>query len=159
YRVWVFDASTGRHGKQDGLVLDANGLVLETVVELEARGEVEGNLYERGSNAPVPGATIKLRTDSLVKLTTYSSTDVDGYFEFLGIPEGDFRLSTREPEGRRKAFGSGAIVEEGVRVRVDLYLEASGRVVGSVLNPPGAPEGAFPNVNVLISQDHQTIGA
>lgn len=158
YRVWVFDPTTGRHGSLDGLVVELNEQVVDTVVPLEVRGEVDGHLSE-SSGTPVPGATIKLITDSQVDLKTFSSTDVDGYFEFLGIPEGSFTLSTQEPGGRRKAKGAGEIVEEGERVTVDLELEAAGRVMGSVLNPPGAPAGLFANVNVLLEQSGQVIGA
>lgn len=159
YRLWVFDPSTGRFGSRKGLYLSNHAQVLETELELEIRGAVDGHLYERGSGAGVPGATIKLTVSSLRGLTTYSSTNVDGYFEFLGIPEGTFRLSTKEPEGRRKAYGSGSLEEEGERETVDLYLEASGGVMGTVLYPEGGPSGPFPNVNVLLEQDGQVIGA
>jgi hypothetical protein len=159
YRVRVFDPSTGRFGQSDWVSVDANGQVVTVDVTLEARGDVDGHLYEPESGLGIPGATIRLQTRSLRSFSTYSSTDVDGYFEFQGIPEGSFTLDTKEPEGRRLASGSGEILEEDQRVTVDLYLEAVGVVVGSVLNPVGQPEGLFANSNALIYESGQVVGA
>ncbi|MGH6690312.1 MAG: carboxypeptidase regulatory-like domain-containing protein, partial [Gammaproteobacteria bacterium] len=159
YRVWVFDPATGRHGEREGAWVEFNGHVREADVTLEVRGAVDGHLLDPGSGAGVPGATVKMNVSSLVPFVTYSSTNVEGYFEYLGIPEGTFTLRTKEPEGRRQASGSGAVGVEGERVTVDLVLEESGGVTGTVLNPPGAPAGPFANVNTLLFQDGQVIGA
>jgi hypothetical protein len=159
YLVWVFDPRAGRHGRSGTLKVQGNNQVVERDVVLEARGNVDGHLYEPNATAGIPGATIQLQTRSLVPFHTFSSTDVDGGFEFQGIPEGTFTLSTREPGGRRRASGEGAITEEDQNVTVDLFLEESGRVIGSVLNPVGAAEGLFPNSNTLIYQDGQVVGA
>ena len=159
YRVVVFDPATGRFGQSDWLSVDFNGQVVTADVTLQARGDVDGHLYEPESGLGVPGATIRLNSRSLRPFTTYSSTDVDGYFEFLGIPEGTFTLGTKEPGGRRLASGSGEIVEEDQLVTVDLYLEAVGRVVGTVLNPPGLPDGPFANANAVLYESGTVIGA
>ncbi|HXO41384.1 MAG TPA: Ig-like domain-containing protein, partial [Thermoanaerobaculia bacterium] len=89
---------------------------------------------------------------------TYSSTDLAGAFQFQGIPQGDFTLAAREPQGRRNASGQGTIAHEGDQVTVDLTLQQEGTVTGSVLNPAGATSGKFPNVNVTVTQDGQIIG-
>jgi hypothetical protein len=159
YRVFVLDPATGRHGAVDGAWVEFSGHVRAVEVVLEARGEVDGHLTEPGSGVAVPGATLRMTTQSLVPLTTYSSTDGAGFFEFLGVPEGPFRLDTREPAGRRKAAAGGEITAEDQRVTVDLVLEASGRVVGTARNPLGLPDGPFANANVLLFQDGQAIGA
>ncbi|HMB51911.1 MAG TPA: carboxypeptidase regulatory-like domain-containing protein, partial [Thermoanaerobaculia bacterium] len=159
YRIWVFDPRTGRHGALDLVEIAANGEVAGGDVTLEVRGEVEGHVYDPDGDLPVPGGTVKLSTDSLVHLVTYASSDADGYFEFLGIPEGDFDLHVREPEGRRDAKGSGTISEEGERVSVDLRFQQVGSVSGTVWNPPGAPAGAFPNVNTVIRENGRVVGA
>ncbi|HEV8630061.1 MAG TPA: Ig-like domain-containing protein, partial [Thermoanaerobaculia bacterium] len=159
YEVWAFDPRTGRFGRRTGYVVNGNAVVAAQDVVLEVRGEVEGHVLEPRNGAGIAGATVQLSTQSLVRFTTYSSSDVNGYFEFLGIPEGVFALSTQEPGGRRRARASGEIAEEGERVTVDLTLEAMGRVVGRVLSPAGAPDGLFPNANTLISQDGQIVGA
>ena len=159
YRVWVFDPATGRNGAWDAVSIDGNGQVVDGTVTLEARGEVEGHLIDPDRGVGVPGATIALHTDSLIHFTTYSSADADGYYEFLGIPEGDFRLTTQEPFGRRRASADGGITEEGERVTVDLTLEATGSVSGSVLNPPGAPAGLFANANTVVREGGYVVGA
>ncbi len=159
YRVRVFDPTMGRFGRTDWFSVDTNGQVVDVPVTLEARGSVDGHLYEPESGLGVPAATIRLRTESIRPFTTYASTDVDGYFELEGIPEGEFTLQTREPDGRRQAKGAGEIVTEDQLVTVDLYLEAVGRVVGSVLNPEGQPAGLFANANAVLYESGQVVGA
>ncbi len=159
YRVRAFDPSTGRFGQSAWFPVDTNGQVVDVPLTLEARGSVEGTLYEPESLLGIPGATIELRTHSLRPFTTYASTDVDGHFDFAGIPQGTFTLATREPEGRRRASGSGEIAMEDEVVTVDLYLEALGRVVGSVLAPVGQPDGLFANANVVIYESGAAVGA
>jgi hypothetical protein len=159
YRVTAFDFATGRRGASAWVTLATGGEVLSLDVTLEARGTVDGHLREPGSLLGVPGATVQLQSVGLVIFTTYSSTDGEGFFEFGGIPQGNFRLATREPAGRRRAGGEGVLDEEGERVTVDLLLESSGRVIGTALNPAGASPGPFSPANVLLFQDGQAIGA
>ena len=159
YDVRVFDPTTGRHGRINAVPVSENNQVSVAEVWLEVRGEVDGSLTEPSATAGIPAATVRLSTHSLASFTTYSSTDKDGYFEFLGIPEGTVDLHTREPEGRRRAWGSGEITEEGQRITVDLVLEESGRVVGTVLTPEGLPDGPFANANTLATQDGYVVGA
>lgn len=159
YEVSVFDPSTGRNGRATGVALSVNGQVEDRLIVLEARGSVDGHLYEPQSSVPVPGATVRLEAQGLNLLTTYSSTDPAGGYVFDGIPQGTFRLSATEPGGRRRASGSGEIAEEDELVTVDLFLEQSGSVSGTALAPVGAPTGPFTPVNVVIRQGGQVIGS
>jgi hypothetical protein len=159
YEVRAFDPASGRAGRESGLVIASNGEVVDREVFLEARGSVDGHLYEPASSVPVPGAAVTLRTQSLLSITTYASTDGDGHFLFDGIPQGNFTLSAQEPGGRRRASGGGEIAEEDQQVTVDLYLEQSGSVTGTVLNPPGLPAGPFSPADVALYQDGQLIGS
>ncbi|HEX6904370.1 MAG TPA: carboxypeptidase regulatory-like domain-containing protein [Thermoanaerobaculia bacterium] len=159
YEVIAFDPQTGRFGRSGAKYLGANNQELAANVQLEARGTVNGHLYEPGTTLGVPGATIQLNAQSIRGFTTYSSTGADGSFSFLGIPQGRFDLTTREPGGRRRASGKGEIVSEGQTVTVDLFLDRQGTIIGSVLNPIGDPDGKFPNANTLIYQTGQIVGA
>jgi hypothetical protein len=159
YDVQALDPRTGRHGRRNGLQLSQNDQVLQADFQLETRGAVDGHLYEPGSTVAIPGATVRLGSNGLVSFTTYSSTGADGFFEFLGIPQGRFDLLSREPGGRRVANGHGEIVSEGQRVSLDLFLERQGTVTGSVLNPLGSPDGVFPNANTVLQQDGLNVGA
>ncbi len=159
YELKAFDPASGRAGRETGLVLSANGQELSRYLVLEARGSVEGHLFEPQSTVPVPGATVKLRSQSIVPLTAYSSTDGDGFFDFGGIPQGTFTLTVREPDGRRTASGTGEITAEDEVVILDLYLEASGTVSGTVRTPLGVPDGPFTPVNVVLRQDGQVVGS
>ncbi len=159
YDLTAFDPRTGRYGRRAGLTVAANDQVVAGDFQLEARGTVQGHLYESGTTAGVPGGTIRLQTGSIVGFTTYSSTDADGAYEFQGIPQGTFQMFGREPVGRRRATGRGEIVSEGQQLTIDLYLDPQATLFGSVLNPIGAPDGVFPNANTVIYQDGQIIGA
>jgi len=159
YQVRAFDPSTGRHGRSAWVEVAANGDVIAADVVLEVRGVVEGHLYDAPANTPVPGVTVVLQSKGLKWFKTYASTGVDGAFEFGGIPEGEFVISARGPDERRRARAEGEILEEDTIVVQDLYLEAEGRVIGQVLNPPGSPAGLFPNVNVRLVQSGQTVDA
>ncbi|MBZ0114334.1 MAG: Ig-like domain-containing protein, partial [Thermoanaerobaculia bacterium] len=159
YGVEVFDPSTGRFGRTDGVAVEYNGHVNLVTVVLEARGEVEGNLIDPDIQLGVPGVTVALQAYSIRGIRTYSSTDVDGYFEFLGIPEGEFTLSASEPSSRRSAKSTGAISSEGERIWLDLILEPTGTVLGSILPPLGLGDDPVPGANVTLVQRGQTIGA
>ena len=160
YELCVLDPTSGRQGRLTPIELTANGQLLDVTVTLEARATVLGRLSEPASGGALPGATVRLTTHSLIPLTTFSSTDLQGDFSFGGVPEGSFDLLAMEPApGRRRAFGEGAVTVEDLPVTVDLVLEGSGSVEGSVLSPPGAPAGLFANPNVRVVQDGKVIGA
>jgi hypothetical protein len=160
YFLHAFDPSTGRNGRSEAIVLANHDEVVESDLVLEVRGIVDGHLYNPPSQAGVPGATIKIVTDSITRLVTFSSTDIDGYFEFGGIPEGEFRLET-VVDGR-KAQGEGEIAEEDERVTVDLSLEELARLTGSVYAPRqagGDSQVLAPNVNVMVYDNAKLIAA
>lgn len=160
YELRVFDPTSGRAARLPGLTVTTNGQVLNLDVVLEARGTVEGHLYEPASIIPVPGSTVTLRTDSVVDVTLYSSTDPDGLFRYEGVPQGTFTLAARERDGRRRASGAGELVSEGQQVTVDLFLEESGFVTGSVRTPLGVPDAVFGEpVNVTARQDGLVVGS
>ncbi len=160
YELCVLDPASGRQGSLTNIELTANGQLLDVAVTLEARATVLGTLSEPASGGTVPGATVRLSTHSLIPLTTFSSTDIQGNFSFGGVPEGSFDLLAMEPApGRRRAFGAGAVTAEDVPVTVDLVLEGTGSVEGNVLAPVGAAAGLFANPNARVLQDGRVVGA
>jgi len=160
YELCVLDPASGRQGRISGIQLTANGQLLDLPVTLEARAPVLGTLREPASGGTIPGATVKLLTHSLIPLTTFSSTDIQGDFAFGGVPAGAFDLTAMEPvPGRRQAFAAGVVTVEDLPVTVNLTLEGSGSVAGTVLNAAGAPAGPFANPNVRILQGGKVVGA
>ena len=135
YTVKALDLGTGRSGQVAGIHLYYEEQVITTDVVLEARGAVRGHLLDPAGSVPVPGATIELASSGLVYFRTFASSDGDGLFEFQGIPQGSFTLRCTEPGGIRQASGSGVIVHEDEVVTVDLVLQESGAVTGSILEP------------------------
>jgi hypothetical protein len=160
YRVYTFDPSTGRRAVSDWHDLEEHGQVVDLRVELEVRGTVDGHLYNQPSGQTVPGVTIKLEHSGMVRFDAYSSTDIDGYFEFGGIPEGNFRLETFV--AGRRAQATGAIQLEDEVVTRDLHLEALARIEGLVRRPrtsAGESTELAENVNVLVRRNGQVVAA
>jgi hypothetical protein len=159
YEVRAFDARTGRSGKAVGQTISYPGQALEATVGLEARGSVRGHLYDPAGHVPVGGATVQLDSQGLMPFTTYCSTDADGAFVFEGIPQGAFRLRTREPGGFRTATGLGEVVREGDEVVIDLVLQESGSAAGRVLEPVPDSEQLFGQpTTVAVYQDLRLVG-
>ncbi|MEO8277245.1 MAG: carboxypeptidase regulatory-like domain-containing protein, partial [Thermoanaerobaculia bacterium] len=159
YELRGFDPRTGRAGRRPNVTLNFEAEILSVDLTLEARGSVRGHLREPGSGVPVPGATIDLESRGWVTFHTLASTDADGIFEFSGIPQGDFSLQVREPGGFRRASGAGEIVHEGDVVIVDLYLQESGAVSGSVLEPLAGSSAPFAgSATVAVRQGSRLVG-
>ena len=162
YRVRAFDPQSGRFGESSPAGIAARDDLVAIDVVLQARGEVDGWVLDGPAGASLAGATVRLvSTTPFFTLDTLSSTDVAGHFLFGGVPEGSFRLSVREPQGRRSATAEGAIAMEDQLVTLDLVLAQLGAVRGSVLAPPGTAGGLFPNANVRMKslRDGVLLGA
>jgi protocatechuate 3,4-dioxygenase beta subunit len=159
YSVKAVDLGSGRSGRVGGIHLYYEEQLITADVVLEARGTVRGHLVDPAGSVPVPGATISLESQGLVPFRTYASTDGDGLFEFEGIPEGSFLLRCTEPGGIRQASGTGAIVQEDEVVTVDLVLQESGAVVGSIFEPVAGSTLPFSGpTSVAVYQSLRLVG-
>ncbi|MEM6796336.1 MAG: carboxypeptidase regulatory-like domain-containing protein, partial [Acidobacteriota bacterium] len=161
YEVRVFDPATGRRGLSSRFTLDEHGQSFVQDVVLEARGVVEGHLYDPdANNQGVPGATLQLHSRGIRWFTTYSSTGIDGDYSFEGIPEGPFDVKTHGQ--RRRASGEGQIEQEDQVVQLDLYLAPQGRLFGQVYSAPrfeGDPGELFQNVNLTVRESSGPVDA
>lgn len=87
-------------------VLVATPVVLCTVAPQRAlavgeqNAHLRGTVVESGSNVPMPGAKVTIRSDSLIGGPRNMTTDEEGRFDFLSIPEGTYVI-TVEYEGLR----------------------------------------------------------
>ena len=132
--VYAFHAPTGRSGLVQGLRLSTPGQVLEGTLYLEARGEVQGHLYDDpGKTQPVPGGSVQLSGSgvggSLTALATTSGTaETLGLFEFGGIPAGHFDLLAWTATSQRRARGSIELTATAPLGVVDLVFERIGNL-------------------------------
>lgn len=130
--IYAFHAPTGRSGLARGVSLSTPGQVLEVTVYLEARGEVQGHVFDDvGKTQPVPGASVSLTGGgvggSLTALATTSGVpETLGHFEFGGIPAGHFDLMAWTSTSQRKARGSVELTATAPLGVVDLVFERIG---------------------------------
>jgi len=151
YRIKAYDQATGRRGSSEWVEIAANDQVAVADLVLESRGVVDGHLYDGNSGLTIPGAIVTLRI--LDRLKAFAVTDVDGYYEFEGIPEGQLSLEATDSTHRRLVREQGILAEEDERVTIDLHLAPTSQVTGQILNPVGLAAGPFAgSVNVRLLQ-------
>ncbi|MGV8042381.1 MAG: hypothetical protein AB2L07_20830 [Thermoanaerobaculaceae bacterium] len=103
HSVYAFHAPTGRSGLVRDLHLETPGQTLAATLYLEARGEVNGHLYDDAAKTlPVAGASVLLSGSVLggnleALATTSGRADSLGYFEFGGIPARALQPRRLEP--------------------------------------------------------------
>lgn len=130
--IYAFHAPTGRSGLVRGATLSTPGQVLEATLYLEARGEVQGHVFDDiGKSQPVPGASVSLTGSgvggSLTALATTSGVpETLGHFEFGGIPAGHFDLLAWTSTSQRRARGSVELTATAPLGVVDLVFERIG---------------------------------
>ncbi|MEM1181520.1 MAG: carboxypeptidase regulatory-like domain-containing protein, partial [Acidobacteriota bacterium] len=157
YRAVVFEPATGRRGQSEWVELTAHHDVGVADVELESRGVVTGRFMDADVDSPLPGHVVQMRNARWY--TVYATTDINGYFEFGGVPEGDFRLIARDSAKRRMAQAHDQILFEDQIVEANLTLAPFSEVSGRVHNPPGAPAGLAEHVNVRVEQSGRVVAA
>ena len=115
----------------------------------EQNGRLRGTIVEAGSNVPMPGAKVAIRSDAMIGTRTVT-TDEDGTFDFPSVPHGVYtvtvtyeglrplkrkvRVELGETQNIRIAFSAElaasettTIVEE--RKRIDTDKVSTGRVL------------------------------
>jgi hypothetical protein len=137
----VLDNRTGRAGRALGRVAQ-QGEVVTLNVELLPIGRVSGRVTANGQ--PVDHALVEIYADgSGIRGTRLqATTDADGRYAFTGIPVGRFNLSVTNAPGGQTGSASGVIsgsVEPLPDTVVDIALEPSAAITGTVARPGGAP--------------------
>jgi len=99
------------------------------------------------TRAPVQRATVELSSGQL-PLSRYALTDVDGRFEFTGLPAGQFGLTARKPGyvdsayGAKQSGGAGTLLVVGASDRVTdrtMLLFPGSVLTGAVIDQFGRP--------------------
>ena len=123
YSVGAYAKVVGRAGRIDPVVI-VSGETTTRQIALEFLGKVSGSVTDPESeplpNAPSKGTAVQV--DSSVALR--ETTDSEGKFSMLGVPEGPFNIYAYDFETGRIGFGpSGLFISKVVQEHNDIHLE------------------------------------
>ena len=113
----------------------ARGATVETTIQLQASGTVEGRVFMPGGTTPVGLADVKLRAGGRIvgfSVTTDGDPDATGHFKFFNVPAGDFTLDVFDNRTGRSGRSTGRITTQGETATINVELLAAGAVTGRV---------------------------
>jgi hypothetical protein len=112
------------------------GQTLEINVRLKGLGEVFGVVREPDGKL-VPKAQVSLKSIGFPYDDQKTETNDQGQFRFTKISEGDLTLEARDPISLLGGRAKGTLVGNGTEVEVNIILEESGIIEGTILSPDG----------------------
>lgn len=142
YSVWLTNVPFSTYGSSRRTVQVKGGVPTEPVVFTVPRGAtLRGSVLEEGTQAPVAGVDIILTQPEARRSHRAARSDAKGYFEFLGLVPGAYRLAAAADDGLH-----GRIVVDLATIRrdeirsVEVTLSTGiGQLVGRALDHDGAP--------------------
>ncbi|MEC9070724.1 MAG: carboxypeptidase-like regulatory domain-containing protein, partial [Myxococcota bacterium] len=119
------------------------GETAQVTVTLEDTGTIEGIFLEEDEATPVVSAQLSVGT------LGFTTTDVEGKFEILGVPLGTYKITGQNPVNGKYAETSATLTQQGETAWVTLLERASGELTGFVYDSDGTTPlpSAFVTVN------------
>lgn len=161
YWVTAFSKARVRGGKTETFEV-LRDVTSSDVVQLDFRGAVSGYITDPDSDPPgarVAGVPVTLRGTlrPSVMFEMRDSTDANGDFEIIGVPEGPFTLWGMQIGTERVAEGpAGRVISELIPEHRDLHLEleklANLTVKVYLPNDSGGPGELAPLAEVFVCQ-------
>jgi len=145
--VDVTDPTDGDRGRSDG-VLTTSGEIVDVTVQLLGFGSVR--LTVRNSLGEIlPDAEASLTFQRFGTSTTLDmpSRELDGTLRFAPVLSGDFSVTARDPSTGLTASGSGTAAA-GQEVPIEVSLEPTGAIFGTIVGPDGVTPVAGADVRV-----------
>ncbi|MGH9459813.1 MAG: carboxypeptidase regulatory-like domain-containing protein, partial [Vicinamibacteria bacterium] len=155
------DPVTGRVGEASGKI-ETEDEAIDLEIRMLGLGSVSGIVTSNGN--PVAGATVDLTSrtglsSALANFDATATTGSGGEFAFQGVPVGSFTLMATVPGLLLTGSVEGSITTDGETLTdIEIALEPSGTVLGSVLRPdgvtpvPGASVALDPQGSLLRSR-------
>jgi hypothetical protein len=140
FNLQGFDPATGRRGQADG-ELQVDGQQVKRDIELGPMGSVRGSVLDVSRGEPVAGAEVNLFIGGSGGAPRKTTSSTDGEFVFASVPGGSFSVTAVSQQGL-SGRSEGTLEFEGEVVELEIVLEGSGSVDGTVFDALGAPAPA-----------------
>jgi hypothetical protein len=110
------------------------GSVVETTIQLQASGAVQGKVFMPGGTIPIGLADVQLKLGGRsVGFNVTQDDDTNrGSFSFLNVPTGDFTLDVFDNRTGRVGRSAGRVTSQNEVVTVNVELLPVGAVAGRV---------------------------
>jgi Carboxypeptidase regulatory-like domain len=112
------------------------GKVIVADIRYLGRGAVFGTVVD-SAGTPQTDLDVKLFTQNPFIKEYSIKTNSSGNYEIPSVFVGPFTLTVKNDATKLGAYGSGALINDGDRARVDMRLDATGTVTGVVVKSDG----------------------
>ena len=131
-----FDPATGRRARVSGHLQQDRQHVIQDL-QLGPLGTVRGVVLDATRSRPSAGAEVRLTIPNDNIGPRHETAAPDGTFAFESVPGGDVTLSALSLDGL-SGSAVATVSSEGEDVQIEIVLEGSGRVEGTVHDALGA---------------------
>ncbi len=145
--VSVFEPFTARRGTAEGSIA-LDGEVVDIPVTLVGLGTVTGEVFNNDGTRMLASVDVLLFPSGNFTDRLISRTDARGIYRLPGVPLGSYRVEANDLDSGLTGEATGVMRNDGDTNTTDVYLEASGRIAGTVyapgtrLDPAGVPVDA-----------------
>lgn len=142
FTLGAVDQRTGRAASGSAKITVPDQVV-EVPLQLSAIGKIYGTVSNHAETIAIAHPQVTASGGGVNSLAT--TGDASGYYEFSGLPEGQYRLQAVDPINGAAATGQGTLAGEGAELEIPLIMPAFGTVTGTVYRPDGVTpvSGAF----------------
>ena len=140
YALWLIPKAPYKKYRQERLKVSSQGLAgIEIILESTGLGSIYGQMIDPKGNA-IPNFTLTARSHSTRSNSLPVTSDQDGYFTLLDLPNGQLRLET---SSFPRFVISGIQLFEGNETQINPVLDLgnqqlSGRIIDEFDQPIGA---------------------
>ncbi len=132
--VTAFEPFTARRGTAEGRIT-LDGEVTDIPVTLVGLGTVTGEVFNNDGTRMLASVDVLLFPSGNFTDRLVSRTDARGIYRLPGVPLGSYRIQANDLDSGLTGEATGVMRNDGDTNTTDVYLEASGRIAGTVYAP------------------------
>ena len=118
--------------------IQVEGDVITVDIKFNGFGIVSGTVYSSDGVTPAAGAEARISVTGPFARSYTVQTGSDGRFRFTDVPVGIFNIAAKLLGTTLGGAGSGAITANGQEINIDIRIQDSGNITGTVYKPDGA---------------------